>query len=65
MRLTATATTSVLALGTVLGVFTVTSHAGAPETVEQRTVASAPVAYTSAPVAYGVGPEPSDNHGNG
>ncbi|NWF30181.1 hypothetical protein HW130_28660 [Streptomyces sp. PKU-EA00015] len=59
MRFAPVAATSVIALGAVLGGFTASSAAAAPEkTVQQRTVASAPVTDT---IVLG----PGDNNGNG
>ncbi|MET7712471.1 hypothetical protein [Streptomyces sp. NPDC005407] len=59
MRFAPVTAASVIALGAVLGGFTASSSSAAPEkTVQQRTVASAPVTDT-------IDLEAGDNNGNG
>ncbi|MEV2213886.1 hypothetical protein AB0H86_20995 [Streptomyces sp. NPDC050997] len=58
MRLAPVAAASVIAFGALLGGFTASSDADAPETVQQRTVAFAP--STDVTVL-----ETPDNNGNG
>lgn len=57
MRVTPIAAASVIALGALLGGITASSDATAPESVQQRTAASAPL--TAVTVAG------RDNNGNG
>lgn len=58
MRFAPVATASVIALGAVLGGFTASAAAAPEKTVQQQTVASAPVTDT-------IDLEAGDNNGNG